>query len=289
MMQRLQVVNPNKRKRLDELDNQNISGPVESDTQSVLSLDDSESGDSISAIAAGVKKIIARNAVEIPCHDPETGTDIVDIKTKRKRSGNIRKGIHYITKYDDPYIPDATDRSKYDMLYYIFIKYTKSRSHVGNIGEILDFNRVKFLWKNFDFVSSWYLKSYGFSLLDLGLTLDELYHVYTVTFDPAWLGHNKIISEKYLNVWYNAENTWTGPLFGPRFLNYVKGVSTFKCKIYCLILNKTDFDYNNLMNKINLDIPNPSDLINKTDFLVLNASDFWTVTEVISNAISAIG
>jgi hypothetical protein len=151
-MQRLQVVNPNKRKRLDELDNQNISGPVESDTQSVLSLDDSESGDSISAIAAGVKKIIARNAVEIPCHDPETGTDIVDIKTKR--SGNIRKGLQYITKYVDPYIPDATDRSKYDMLYDIFIKYSKSRSHVGNIGEILDFNRVKFLCKNFDFVSS---------------------------------------------------------------------------------------------------------------------------------------
>jgi hypothetical protein len=243
MMQRLQVVNPNKRKRSDELDNQNISGSVELDflnkrnrvsnelddpnkgnpdsnalddpnkgNPGLDELDDPNKGnpgsnvlndeddtitdsnelnddeDDIPIVSTAITNMNSRKKKDIPYQDFKTCMNHVLSSTSRKKRGDVHEGPYYVTPYARKDIErgDYTDQSNYSEMEYLFGEYSEARSHIGNIAQILNQDRIKLLCESYKFFCNHYLGAYGVKLLELmGLSQNELFRVYIATFDPA--------------------------------------------------------------------------------------------------------
>jgi len=145
------------------------------------------------------------------------------------------------------YVPEFTikdysvEKPYYQRLVNIFNEYYQSnaRTYVGYRSQILDHNRFDFLLRNFDNISK--------ENSNLNLTLDDLFRLYSASFDSAWLGNNQSKEYTYLGAFDHVKDIRVGP----KCSEYLKNITIEQSKGYRDILDQSDIDYRKLTKDYN--------------------------------------
>jgi hypothetical protein len=170
--------------------------------------------------------------------DPTTKSNVTQPLSKRTLNG-LTVGDHYLPKYSPAQEQFLRDKHpEYKNLVGSFSNYYQSsKKYFGNKTLILDERRFEILYSHFLQAKS----------MNPHLNSNKLWDLYTVSFDANWLGSEK---GKSLTLSGYVSNIDILPM-GKKYSELVGDVSISDYRIYSEIMDKSDNDYNNLINKHN--------------------------------------
>lgn len=169
--------------------------------------------------------------------DPEIKSNVIQLKSYRTLNGSR------IGWYEPTYSPGQEQylRNKHpeyrNLVGSFSDYYQNSKKYFGNKSLILDERRFDVLYSNFLQAKS----------INPHLDLKKFWDLYTISFDANWLGSEK---GKPLTLSGFVSNIEILPM-GKNYSERVGDVSISDYRIYSEIMNKSDIDYNDFINKYN--------------------------------------